>query len=61
MEALREENDSVFVRGCTHSRKEANLQFVGAQQLMGERKKTRVRPKNAPKPMREEDPETKPW
>ena len=47
-------NGSVFVRGCTHKRKDANLQFVGAQQLMGERKKTCVRPKTPPKPVREE-------
>ena len=47
-------NGSIFARGCTTNRKDANLQFVGAQQLMGERKKTCVRPKNAPKPVREE-------
>ena len=38
-------NESIFARGCTTNRKDANLQFVGAQQLVGERKKTCVRPK----------------
>ena len=38
-------NGSIFARGCTTNRKDANLQFVGAQQLVGERKKTCVRPK----------------
>ena len=47
-------NSSVFARGCTHNRKDANLQFVGAQQLVGKRKKTCVSPKTPPKPVREE-------
>ena len=47
-------NGSVFVHGCTHNREDANLQFVGAQQLVGERKKNLRETKNAPKPVREE-------
>ena len=38
-------NESIFSLGCTTNRKDVNLQFVGAQQLVGERKKTCVRPK----------------
>ena len=62
VEALREEKTTpIFVRGCTHNRKDANLQFVGAQQLVGERKKTCVRPKTPPKPVREEPMDPKLW
>ena len=35
------------------------MQFVGAQQLVGERKKTCVRPKMPPKPVREEPTDPK--
>ena len=36
-------NGSVFARACTTNRKDANLQFMGAQQLVERKKKICVR------------------
>ena len=47
MEALREEKRLRFCLWMHTQQEGRNLQFMGAQQLVGERKKTCVRPKNA--------------
>ena len=54
-------NGSIFARGCTTNRKDANLQFVGAQQFVERGRRICVRPKMPPKPVREEPTDQKSW